>query len=156
MWSLSGTCWDHLMSDHDRKPPRPHAVRGSLTLTGPEPHFLADLADDLPWSAVRLPGTHDIPGHIIGSIKNRMGKKVQVVISHDGRHIVYGIKGRVGNNAPQHQHREESRSLVLTEDTGDGNHEGEQGKDSEDHAGDHADAVKTCCAHGVAFHEILL
>ncbi len=32
----------------------------------------------------RLPGAHNCPGSIIGSIEKRMGKQVRGMISHDG------------------------------------------------------------------------
>jgi hypothetical protein len=104
----------------------------------------------------RVPGTHNIPGHIIGGIENSMGNQVHVMISHDGRYIVHSIKRCVENDATQHQYRKETRFLVLPEDTGDGNHQGEQGQYSQEHAGNHADSDKTCCGHGIAFHEMFL
>ena len=59
-----------------------------------------------------------------------MGNEVNLVISHDGRHVVDGIKRRIGNDASQHQLRQEMRALILPEDTGDGSHQGDQGNNS--------------------------
>jgi len=103
-----------------------------------------------------VPGTRNIPGNVIGGIEDSMGSKVYLVISHDGCHIVHGIKCGIGNDTPQDKHRQETRFLVLPEDKGNGNHQREQGQYSEEHAGDHADTGKTCCAHGIAFHKMLL
>jgi hypothetical protein len=54
-----------------------------------------------------------------------MGDHVQSVISHNGRHIICGIKGSVRYDTREDQHGQETRSLILPEDIGNGNHQGQ-------------------------------
>ena len=94
-------------------------------------------------SAERFAGPDNRPGHVIGGTESRMGKKVDVVVSHDGRDIVCGVKKCIKDNAPQHQHREESGLFILPEEIGNRHHDRHECKDAEEHAGDHAERVKT-------------
>ena len=107
-------------------------------------------------SAERITGTRNITRDIVGGIEDRMGNQVRVVVTHDGRDIVYRIKSRVENNTPQHQHRQKTRLLVLPEQAGDGNHYRKEGQYSQNHAGNYADLYKTCRGNGIAFHEMYL
>ena len=107
-------------------------------------------------SAERVPGTHHIPGHIVGSIENGMSELVRVVVATDGRDIIHGIEKRIEDNAPEDQRREDTYLFILPEEVRDSNHHGEQGEDPEDHAGDHANPGKTGRGHGVTFLEMLI
>ena len=94
------------------------------------------------FSAEGFAGAKNVSGNIVGCVENRMRKQVRVLKADESRDVIYGIECRIGHDRSHDDCRKESHPLILPEKVRDRDHQGKQGKYSQQSSGNNADPGK--------------